>query len=1150
MANRQTRVLWASTFLAYLLLPVTLMQSLCYAQSTFADIRGTTRDPAGLALPQAVVTLRNLDENTTRSAITDDSGGYLFENLKPARYEVSASKTGFAASSTATIELTARQSARIDVTLSIEKLQQTVNVESAAEQINTENATVGDTRGTDQLVQMPLNFRAQTTSPLAALALSPSVITDSQGNIQVGGATYSMTGYSVDGISTANVTANGSLQNAYPSSEGLAELKVTAFNNSAEFSQVADITFITKSGTNLFHGSLFEYLQNDVLDATILNFTSKAPKRFNTFGGSLGGPVTIPHLYSGKDKTFFYVDYEGNRRRTATPEQYLVPTLAERNGDLSGLPIISPATGQPTNVAINPYNGTPFPNNTIPASMLNPVALKLLNGYYPLPNVTGSGSGYNYETLQPIPSNTNGFDARLDHYITSNQQIYARFSWKNLLSDTGQLGLPANPLLPNDINVEHDRSLIVSYNYTITPKMVNEFRFGFTNSLINTSFPIQGATADDQLGLTGISFANHPNTGAFPTFNFSDGTGFTPIGRDKDGPGQSKTMQFTDNLSRTMGKHTLRFGIDARRVFYETVVRWGQSDDFGAFTFNQGVFTGSSFGDFLLGAPNTDFIVASSPNTNEPSVQWGIYAQDQWQVNDRLTVNFGLRWEVLPEFTENQGDIANFDPRNGDIVVPDILLNKTVPSSPLLQANYNAFLVSFNACSLPTRNMSLPCTNVVTASQDHLSQSLRNTYWGDYDPRVGIAFRPFRDNKTVFRAGFGIFTQTPLGQLAYDFLGIPLGAPYTYSNNNGGVPLFTFPQTSPASTTAQYGGTGLYDGMSPNFKDPQTAQWNATIERQITSAMAVRITYSGMNSYRMNVKEDYNAIPPSKQPYVPSPYVDPRAPYQNWDEINYSANAAFSNYQGLTLDATQRLSHGLYFQANYTWAHNISDAQGDAPGGFTSENLLFTPSYDQFDLRAARGNVAGMPRQRFLLTGTYELPFGNGREWSSKNWFVNGALGGWNINTVTLIQTGPFLTPTISPTEDQSNTGIIGRGGITARPDAVGNPYSGVGGDLLWNINAFAPTPAGAGRIGNAGVGILEGPGTIAVSAGLSKIFPVRERVRFRFEATFTNALNHTNFAPPAADISSPSTFGVLQSAQTAGQGGNRTGQLALRMDF
>jgi hypothetical protein len=1140
MAKRQTQVLSTRcAFFAYLLLPV-----IGYAQSTFGDIRGTVRDPGGLAVPQAVITLRNLDENTSRTVLSDGSGGYLLENLKPGHYQVSAEKEGFAPTPPSAVELTARQSARVELSLSLVQVQQTVNVEAAAGQINTENSTVGDTRGTDQLVEMPLNFRAQTTSPLASLALSPNVVTDSQGNISVQGATYSMTGFSVDGISTADVTHNGSLQNAYPSSEGLAELKVTAFNNSPEFSQVADVTFITKSGTNQLHGSLFEYLQNDALDATILNFGSKAPKRFNTFGGSFGGPVTIPHLYQGKDKTFFFLDYEGNRRRTSFPEQYLVPSAAERSGNLSDLPIIDPQSGNPTNTLTDPLNGQPFPNNTIPLSRLNPVSLKLLNSYYPLPNVPSGGS-FNYETLQPIPSNTNGFDVRLDHNINSKQQIYARFSWKNLLTDT------ANPLLPNDLNAEHDRSFLVSYNYTISPKMVNEFRFGFTNSLINTIFPIQGATADNQLGLAGISFANHPTTGAFPTFNFSDGSGFTPIGRDKDGPGASRTMQFTDNISRTMGKHTLRFGMDARRVFYETVVRWGQSDDFGAFTFNQGVFTGSAFGDFLLGAPNTDFIVGSSPNTNEPSVHWGVYAQDQWQVNSRLTVSFGMRWEVHPEFTEKQGDIANFDPKNGDIVVPDVLLNKTVPSSPLLSSNYQAFLVSFNACQLPSRDTTLACSNVVTASKDNLSQSLRNTYWHDFDPRLSFAFRPFRDNKTVFSAGIGIFTQTPLGQLAYDFLGIPLGAPYTYSNNNGGgAPLFTFPQTSPTSTTAQYGGTGLYDGMSLNFKDPQTAQWNVTIERELSSSTAVRITYAGMNSYRMNVKEDYNAIPPSKQAYVPSPYVDPRAPYQNWIELNYSANAAFANYQGLTVETTHRTSHGLSFQGNYTWAHNISDAQGDAPNGFSSENLLFTPSYDQFNLRAARGNVAGTPRQRFLLTGTYQLPFGPGRQWASKSRFVNTVLGGWNVNTVTLLQTGPWLTPTVSPTLDQSNTDIVGRGGITARPDVVGNPNSNLPSGAQWNINAFAPTPEGAGRIGNAAVGILPGPGTISVSAGLSKTFQIRERTRLRFESTFTNVLNHTNFAPPAANISSPETFGALQSAQSAGQGGNRTGQLALRLDF
>lgn len=1142
MPNRQTRVHYA--FFAYLLLPV-----IACAQSTFGDIRGTTRDPQGLALPHTVVTLRNLDENTARSAMSDDDANFLFENLKPGNYSMTAYKDGFAPSPVTTVELVARQSARVDLSLSLAQVQQTVNVEAAAEQINTENGVVGDTRGNDQLLNMPLNFRAQTTSPLATLGLSPNVVTDSQGNIAVGGATFSQTGFSVDGISTADVVHNGSLVNTYPSSEGLSELKVTAFNNSAEFSQVADVTFITKSGTNQLHGSLFEYLQNDVLDATILNFSAKAPKRFNTFGGSLGGPVTFPHFYNGRDKTFFFIDYEGNRRRTASPEQDLVPTAAQREGNLNGLPIISPQTGQPTNVLIDPLNGSPFPNNTIPLSRLNPVSLNLLNGYYPLPNVPSGGS-YNYEVLQSIPSNTDGFDVRVDHYITSNQQVYARFSWKNLLSQTGQSG-PVNPLLPNDIDTEHDRSLIVSYNYAINRKMVNEFRFGFTNNFLYQAFPIEGAGADNQLGLTGMSFANHPNTGAFPTFNFSDGTGFTQIGRDKDGPQASRTYQFTDNLSRTMGKHTLRVGMDARHVFYETVVRWGQSDDFGAFTFNQGVFTGSSFGDFLLGAPNTSFIVESSPNTNEWAVHWGTYAQDTWQVNDRLTVNFGLRWEVNPQFAENTGDIANFLPINGgEVVVPDNLLNKTVPSSPLLQANYNAFLTSFNACQLATRNMSLPCSKVVTASQAGLPASLRNIYWHDFDPRVSFAFRPFRDSKTVFRAGFGIFTNTMLGPLAYTSIGIPLGAPYTYVNDNNGAPLFTFPRTSPANQQAQYGGTGFYDAMNPNFKDPQTAQWNMTFERELTPSMAIRISYAGMNSYRLNVTEDYNAIPPSTQPYVPSPYVDPRAPYQNWVQLYVSQNAGFANYQGGSVEITHRLSHGLYFQANYTLQKDLSDAQGDAPGGFVPEVLLFTPTADQFDLRLGRGNLAGMPRQRFLLTGTYQLPFGSGREWSSKNKFINRALGGWDLNTITLIQTGPWLTPTISPTADQSNTDIVGRGGITLRPDEIGNPYTGGGGDLEWNLNAFAPTPANAGRIGNAGVGILQGPGTIAVSAGLAKIFQVGERLRFRFEATFANALNHTNFAPPASDVSSPATFGILQSAQTAGQGGNRTGQLALRMDF
>jgi hypothetical protein len=291
-----------------------------------------------------------------------------------------------------------------------------------------------------------------------------------------------------------------------------------------------------------------------------------------------------------------------------------------------------------------------------------------------------------------------------------------------------------------------------------------------------------------------------------------------------------------------------------------------------------------------------------------------------------------------------------------------------------------------------------------------------------------------------------------------------------------------------------------------------------------------------------------NQIAPSALPYVASPFVDPRARFQNWGVIYSTENLGFQNYQGLELQASHRSGHGLFFQANYTWAHNISDAQGDAPTGFQGETRYGLADLDRFAVRNNRGNVAGTRRQRFLLTGSYDLPFGKGRRWSSSSHAVKAVLGGWSLNTVTMMETGPYLTPTISPNLDQTNTNPVGDGSIV-RPDLVGNPASRTSGNYF-NIGAFAPTPVGAARVGSAGVGILEAPGTIAANGGLSKQGTLREGLRLRFEATFTNVLNRTNFAPPATNVGNPSTFGVLQSAQTAEYGGNRTGQLALRLDF
>lgn len=1106
-------------FLYLMVVSVALCTCHAHAQSTFGSIRGTVQDVSGAVVPEASVTIHSLDESFERQTTTDDSGNFVAENLKAGHYKVTVHHDGFADAVVDSAALDARQDLRIPITLSIATEATVVQVSAAPDQINTENGTLSDSKNNQLITELPLNNRATTTSPLASLSLSGNVQQDSSGNIALSGASSAMVNFSVDGISTANVRQNGALQDAYPSQEGISAVRVTAFNNSAEFSQVGDVTFTTKSGTNQYHGSLFEYLQNDALDASPYGFNGKAPKRFNTFGGSLGGPLSIPHFYNGKDKTFFFADYEGNRRTTAIAQQFLVPTEAERNGDLTAL-------------------GGPV----IPQSSINPTATALL-AYYPLPNVSGQ-SNYNYENFQSTPARTDGADIRVDQTITSKQSAYARFSRKNITEDY------ANPMLPNDVDSVHNRSLLVSYTYTITPKVVNEFRFGFTNAITSVNFPIEGADALNQLRLTGVDISQHPTTHAFPTFNFSSSTGFTPIGRDKTGVTESKTLQFTDNATYTVGKHTLKAGIDIRRVRYFDVELFLPSDDFGQFTF-QPTFTGNAFGDFLEGSPTTLFFAVSSPDVGGTTWQTGLFAQDEFQLSSKLTLNYGLRWQVLPAMQEDGGNLANFDQRNNAIVVPDRLSSYLVKEN--IQGSNLAFQESFNACNLSYT--ALPCTSYVTASQDHLPQGLRKTYFGNFQPRFSLAYRPFNDTKTVIRAGFGVFTMTNLGPLSFNNSGNPTSNLHTYTNSltAARTPLIQFPNTAPPTVGVQYGGGGLDQGVEPNYRDPQSNQWNVTVERQLSSNDTLRVSYVGMHSYRLNITEDLNQIPASATPYqttAASPYVDPRAPYHNWFTLYSTFNAGTANYEALQLQATHRMAHGLYFDANYTFAKNLADNQGSTPTAFAGEVNYGIPITDRFHIASDYGNVEGDRRNRFLLTGLYQLPFGKGRALLNTGGWKNVLLGGWEMNNVTLLETGPWLTPSISTSYDQSNTNVVNRG-ATLRPDVVStNYYKGQSKAQYFNLAAFSPTPAGIGRFGNAGVGILQGPGTEAVSLGLAKTFPLTEKAKVRFESTFTNVLNHTNFAPPATQIDNIATFGVLSAPQIAENAGNRTGQVALRLDF
>jgi hypothetical protein len=498
-----------------------------------------------------------------------------------------------------------------------------------------------------------------------------------------------------------------------------------------------------------------------------------------------------------------------------------------------------------------------------------------------------------------------------------------------------------------------------------------------------------------------------------------------------------------------------------------------------------------------------------------------------------LTVTLGLRWQALPPFISENNNLGAFDAGNGGFILP----NNGIARQGMLN--------SINAC--PGVNPALPCAPIEKASQLGLGNGLREFYKKNFQPRIGVAYRPFRDSKTVLRAGFGIFTMTSLGQLSFDTTNINVGVVQTTANLlPNGQSAFRFPAVGAPVTPSLVAGTGdFYQNVDLHFRDPQSAQWNVTVERELKTDLNLRVSYVGMNSYRMGQTVDLNQQYPSA---TPNDYS--LRPYPNWGRLLSSENWGFANYQALQTEFNKKFSHGLLLQLDHTWAKNLSNAAGDAPTVFSPEVNYGITVADRFHLDDNRGNVVGTRRQRVVLSAIYQLPFGKGRTYLKNMSPVgNAVLGGWETSTVTMWQTGPYLTPITSPAFDTANLNLVFRG-ASLRPDCAGNPVpTNQSVDQYFNIGAFNPIPA-PGRIGNCAVGSLVGPGTTAVAAGMSKTFQLHEGVRLRFEATFTNLPNHPNFAPPPVDVSAPATFGKITTVQSAENSGNRTGQLALRLDF
>lgn len=1117
------RIAWSLSLSAICCLWLSLSAQ---AQSTFSTLVGTVTDPNGAVVSGVTVTATNKGTTATRSAMTDSVGNYIIPNLDSGDYQITIEAKGFRKVSVESVKLLARETIRIDTKLELAATATESVTITAGTAITTETPTIAVTKTNRELLELPVPFRASgSTSPISTLSTQPGVQIDNSGNLSLAGSQRYSTSVTIDGISTVSVRSNGPINELFPSVESIAEIRVSQINNNAEFAQSGDITTISKTGTNNFHGAGFLYHQNRALDATNPFTTPNAttgirPKPFkisNDFGVTIGGPVLIPRLYNGRDKTFFFATYEGARLRRQTQQVYSVPPTAWRTGDLSSI----------TTAIKDPLTGLPFPGNKIPANRISPVSTATLNLFYPQPNTgAATATSNNLSQLFSAPTDSNQFDIRIDQNLSARQSIFGRYTWKDIKSQSYESGI-----LPPIGAVQRPQKVWAftgAYNFTIRPNLFNEFRGGLSGRNVLKDFNLDGAAAVKQLGLQGLS-SNLPKSPGAPNIGI---TGFTTTGISRGFTTTDRTYQFLDNLTWTKGRHTVKGGVDFRRLSTTDLLSFTTGDDFGDFTFNGTVtgvngngIIGHPFAAFLLGIPDVTQYANTGPDIDGTVWHQGFFIQDDWKISQRLTLNFGLRYELHPPFKEKNFNITNFDRPTGNAIVANEQARKA--ASP-------GFVASIGT------------SKVVTAAEAGVAEVLRTTDYNNFAPRIGFAFRPFNNAKTVVRGGYGIYTVSILGSVFYSLTGVHTSDVRAFSNSfNGSVPAFQFPLAFPSGpgAVASVGSQDFRTANQQDYADPYNQQWNLTFEQEVGWDTSFRLTYNGQHAVKLSVGPDLNQIPTNTVGFATA---NLKRPYPNWNIIFTRDNGGTSNYHGLTAEVNRRFSKGLQFTSSWAWSKNLSDAEGSAPGSFGAENgprLL-----DRFNRNADYGNVAFTRRHRALTTFLWEVPVGKGRSYlSGAHRAVDAVLGGWQMSGIVLFQTGAFLTPTFTGT-DPSGTGASRR--ASQRPDVISDPIPTQQTSAAWFTRAAFAAPANnIGRYGYASVGSLVGPGTKNFSMGLAKKFRFTEQTGLQFQADFSNVFNHLNLGNPSTNISS-SAFGTITGTQTAEGTGPRVIQLGLRLFF
>jgi hypothetical protein len=1104
---------------------ITLMLGVTFGQSTFGTILGTVRDQSGAVMPGCVVTIENTGTSLRRSTITDEAGSYNVQNLEPATYKLRIELPGFQVAEYV-IQLTARQTIRIDGTMKVASATETVSVMAdAAPVIATEVSNIAQTQSGVELASLTLSLTARaagSTSAISAVVGQPGVQTDTTGGISIVGTKPAMLSTSLDGISTLMPRSSTPMSEMFPSNDSIAEIRISEVNNSAEYGGVSDITTISKSGTNAYHGGLFENHINTVLNARN-PFNAVRPKTLmNNFGLFVGGPVSFPGVYKGKDKTFFFLAAEGLRLPKEDTRVFSVPSLALRDGDLSAY---STAIKDP-NTCTGPNQCQTFQNNQIPSDRISPISKKVLQYFFPLPN-TGAPNAIanNYSVNFKTPISSNQGDLRIDRNISSKQTAFARFTWKQ----RSVLDVPTgSPLLGTFSLPETLWGLTAAHNFVIGPTLLNEVRGGFTERHNGRSFGLSSEQAVNQLGLVGIPQPYSEGSNA-PNYDIA---GFFATGGSAYSVGRQGTVQFLDNLTWTVNGHTLKFGGDfryktgfANNVFGSTRL--------GRYTFNNSSATspiiGNAFAAFLLGIPDaTRLATVIQPDSDAVAHSFAFYVQDDWKVTPRLTFNYGLRWEYHPTFWDKLLNGTNFLP---DYV--SIVNGKRVTGAVVI-SNNDAFK-NLN----PDFAASIAPTPILTAAQAGIPESLRFSEKNDWAPRFGFAWRPTGSGKTVIRGGLGIFIEAPGGAAVGAAWGVHATnyAIYNQTLQNGFKPTLQFPYPFP-SNLAVAGSQDFEQAVDVHYKDPKVDEWNFTIERDLGAGVGLRLTYNGNHGRYLGRQGALGQLPPNTTGFTQN---SPLLEFPNWAWINYETNDGRQNYNGLTAVVTKRLSKGLQFTSSYAFVRNLTNAQGFNPNGFAGE--AGGQVTDLRDKQIDYGNVQFSRRHRFLTTFLYELP-------GPKTPVLSQIVGGWQLGGVLLFQSGPFLTVTV-PGADPMGSGLPTIKAAERADLIPGVPlYPETKNAQHWiNPLAFAVPPSKVGRFPTAPVGNVNGPGTEVISMSITKTVRIREGMQFRVGAQAANLFNHVNLAIPNTTFNT-APFGTISNVQSAEGAGPRQIQITSKLTF